>query len=83
MNMYQAITTKYLGPTNARGSRILARCAAKRITVAWNHALNPDANHRGAAMALVKALDWDDGSDWYGGSLPDGTGYAFVRVVRG
>ena len=80
MDMYQAIKTKYHGPTNARGSRLTARCQAKRITVGWAHALSVEANHRAAAMELVRSMGW--GGEWYGGALPDGTGYAFVRVIR-
>jgi hypothetical protein len=38
--MRQAITTKFIGPTNHRGSRISVRCQAKRIVVGWDHALD-------------------------------------------
>ena len=33
----QAIVTKYLGPTTYRGSRIVARCQAKKITVPYTY----------------------------------------------
>jgi len=74
----QAITTKFLGPTNFRGSRIKARCEAGTLLVSWNHALDSEANHKGAALALVKKLGWK--GRWVGGGLPDTTGYAFVCV---
>lgn len=76
----QAITTKYHGPTNYRGSRITARCQARRLTVSWDHSLNSEQNHRAAAMALVKALGWE--GTWVGGGLPDGRGNVFVCVER-
>jgi hypothetical protein len=47
----QAITTKYLGPTNARGSRIQVSAAAGRMYVGYDHSLNSDENHRAAALA--------------------------------
>jgi hypothetical protein len=53
----QAIITRYVCPTNFRGSRISARCQAKRIIVEWDHALNPEENHKAACDALCKSLD--------------------------
>ena len=80
----QAITTKYLGPTDHTGSRIVARCQAKRITVAWDHALDVEGNHRVAAQILVSRLAREHGlswsGNWIGGALPDGHGYCYVRV---
>lgn len=35
----QAITTKFHGPTDSRGSRVTARCQARRMTCGWDHAL--------------------------------------------
>ncbi len=58
-NCRQAITTTYRGPTNHRGSRVIATCEAKRITVSWDHALNADANHAAAALQLMRELGWD------------------------
>lgn len=60
----QAITTKYIGPTNTRGARIKARCAAGSLTVGFDYALNEDERHRGAAEALRKKLGWT--ADHYG-----------------
>lgn len=76
--MFQAITTKFLGPTNHRGSRIKAYAQAGSITVPYDYALNSDDNHKAAAFAL--AQEWGWAGHWLGGSLPSGTGYAFVRV---
>lgn len=49
----QAITTKYFGPTNFRGGRIKASAQRGSVTVAYNHALNIEGNHRAAIDALV------------------------------
>ena len=52
--MATAITTKYLGPTNSRGSRVAARSVSGRSrTVPWDHALNPDGNHDLVANLLA------------------------------
>ncbi|MHB1952106.1 MAG: hypothetical protein ACYCOU_00035 [Sulfobacillus sp.] len=70
----QAITTKYIGPTNARGSRIRAFCESGSITIAWNHVLDREANYRAAAIALCERLGWT--GDLIAGSTK--TGYIFV-----
>ena len=56
--MHQAITTKYLGPTYTRGSRVKATCQAGSVTVPWDHAKNSDENHTAAAVALCKRFGW-------------------------
>lgn len=38
--MRQAITTKYIGPTKHRGSRVVARAQAGEVTLAWDDALD-------------------------------------------
>ncbi len=79
----QAITTKALGPTDTQGQRIIARCQAKRVTVAWDYALGTEANHDAACRQLVLAMGWDGPNypgRWVGGGLPDGTGNAYVFV---
>lgn len=65
----QAIVTKYLGPTNNRGSRIKVWCDAKTLTVAWDHALNVTDNHAKAVKALLDSLGW--GGTWVMGAAPD------------
>lgn len=75
----QAILTKFLPPTNHRGARIVAKCDAKRIVVAWDYALNTELNHREAAHALAMACGWDGYGEWHGGSLPGSSGdYAWT-----
>ena len=75
--MTQAIQTKWLGPTNTRGSRVRAWCNARSLTIGWDHSLNIEGNHQAAAMAVAKLLGWD--GEWFGGALPNEQGYAFVQ----
>lgn len=77
----QAIVTKYFGPTNYRGSRVKATCAAKSIIIPWDDALDVDDNHKAAAQALIDSLAWR--GQWVGGGLPDGTGNCYVCVTPG
>jgi len=67
----QAIQTKYIGPSNVKGSRIKAKCAAGSLTMSWDDALNPRANHQLAAEALAKKLGWS--GLWCEGGLIDGS----------
>lgn len=88
MTIYQAIETRYLGPTNTRGGRIKARAWAGSVTVPYNHELNADQNHRAAAMALAakcakhaeqyggKSI-WSEGV-WTQGGNAKGDGYVFT-----
>lgn len=87
--MRQAITTKFLGPTNVRGSRVKATAAAGSITVHWDHALNVDQNHAKAAEALVRKLGWTSeraegyAGLWVAGGLPSEEGNVFVYTGEG
>lgn len=73
---YQAIVTKYIGPSNTKGSRIKATAAAGSITVHLDHALNIEQNHAAAAQALANRFGWR--GNWQMGGMPDDTGYCFV-----
>lgn len=77
--MYQAIETKFLGPTNNRGARIVARAQAGRVTVVWDHGLSIDDNHSAAARAYAVKMGWE--GEWHGGGKVDGTGNVYVRVT--
>ncbi len=69
--MRQSIVTKYHGPTNTRGSKVIATSASgHRLQLEWDDALNSDANHQAAAMALAVKLDWS--GTWAAGSTNDG-----------
>lgn len=63
--MAQAITTKFIGPTNTKGSRIKASCWRASITISWDYALNSDANHKAAINALVNKLNDERTPDAY------------------
>ncbi len=54
MKIVRICTTKYLGPTDTRGSRVKATHATTRksVTVAWDYALDGIDNHARAARAL-------------------------------
>jgi hypothetical protein len=83
----QTITTSYKGPTNTRGSRIMAKSWLKSKAFAWDYALNSEANHKAAAQQLVDVLNADrikQGPTDYqwsivaAGSLPDVKGNAYI-----
>lgn len=74
----QAITCTYRGPTNSRGSRVLARSQAGRSTHPWDYALNPDQNMLKAAHAHAAKWGWP--GRWVAGALPDG-GAVYVRLM--
>lgn len=81
----QAITTKFLGPTNTKGSRIKASCWLKTVIVSWNYALNLEDNHKAAVQHLIGSLNLDrankdNSGSWEMvaiGSLAD-SGYAAI-----
>ena len=82
--MNQAIVTKYLGPTNTKGSRIKATCYGGSLTVSYNHSLTDEENHILAAYELaVNKMKW---KSWLrlksiaSGSLPDGK--SCVHVLK-
>lgn len=52
----QAIQTKFLGPTNTRGSRIKATCWLTSMTVHYDHSASVEENHEAAIEALVCEL---------------------------
>jgi len=79
------ITTKYLGPTNYRGGRIRATGPRDSVTVSWDHALEPFANHRLAAESLAVSMGWNP-DDLIGGWMSDSQGrskgYAFILATH-
>lgn len=76
MNSHKvAITTKYLGPTDFKGSRIKADAGDKRtITIPYPYELNQFEAHEKAALALLDKMGWQ--GELLGGALT--SGYAFV-----
>ena len=49
------ITTKYLGPTNYKGSRISASDGTRRVIVSYDPALDSFPNHLAAAEKVFQA----------------------------
>jgi hypothetical protein len=79
----QAIVTKFIGPTNHRGSRVKATAYAGSVTLSWDHALDTTGNHRAAAVDLANKYKWLDHSDLSeGGSLPANNGECFVLTRK-
>ena len=76
----QAITTTYRGPTDYKGSRVIARCEAKRVSVPWDDALDQAQNHAAAALQLMDQLGWSERNDLVMGGT--GAGYVFVQVPK-
>jgi hypothetical protein len=64
--MGPVIVTRYLGPTNSRGSRVVATHKRDsettwRKVIDWDHALNGAENHQAAAQALLNAWPMESG----------------------
>ena len=71
-----AITTKYLGATDYKGSRIKATAGnGQTLTISYPHEYSDEAAAAQAAIALCVKLDW----------LPseDGKGYRFTHLIGG
>ena len=74
----KAITTKYHGPTDRRGSRFIADDGdGHRVTVSYDHALNSEQNHARACQALKDKMKWE--GDMVGGGTKDGMVWAFLE----
>lgn len=56
----QYIQTKYLSPTNTKGSRVKAWTSygKQSLTISWDYSLSGDENHAKAAMKLAEELGW-------------------------
>jgi len=69
----QAIQTRYIGPSNTRGSYIKAWRQAKSVRVGYDNSRNIENNHAAAAQHLAKVLGWtkDYHGAMYGGRLPN------------
>ena len=76
----QAIQTKYHGPTNCKGSRIIAKCAAQSMVWHWRDELNIEQNHIEAAKCLANTLKWLDKNKLESGCLKDNS-YVHVMVA--
>jgi hypothetical protein len=73
----KAIITKYIGPTDTKGSRIKASDEdGHSITISYPHELSGEAVHRKAAEALCQKMNWK--GTMVSGSLRNA--YVFVFV---
>ena len=75
--MRQAITVKFLGPTDKRWIRWKATAAAGSYTMEQLDKLEPEGNARMAAQKLANKLGW--AGNWYGGVVAGGE-YVFVQA---
>lgn len=73
------IITKYLGPTDTKGSRIRASFGRKSKTVPYDYAIDNRENHERAASALA-SWEWLVGRWFHVGSTD--TGMMFSRTVN-
>lgn len=78
----KAIRTKYLGPSNVKGSRIKATDEdGNSKTIPYDHATaGVEARHAKAAKALVDKLGW--GGQWVGGHLKGGMVFVCIDGFR-
>jgi hypothetical protein len=74
----QAITTRFHGPTNTRGSRYSATADAGRVYSHADDALDSLGNHLKAAAQLCAKFDWQ--GKLAAGALVNGAGYVWVFV---
>ena len=75
-----AILTKYIPPTNHRGSRISVLSGnGHRLMVPWADELDASENHAAAAYALCHKMGWT-GTLAHGG-LKDGAAHVFIPEV--
>lgn len=71
--MRTAIVTTYHGPTDTKGSRIIARARKGpgfALTVGYYSDAEPDYPHRRAAQALAERLGWH--GLWVAGGIDNG-----------
>lgn len=77
----QAITTTYTGPTNTRGSRIIAKTEGGRVAMPYRHELDTEGNHVAAAELLLETSGWTaDGLRILGSGSTKG-GDVYVHVL--
>lgn len=74
----RAIFTRYLGPTNTRGSRIKAfDCEGNSATVPMDNSKRDDDSHRAAVEKLCRKMNWS--GRLASGGTKDGMVFVFVE----
>lgn len=80
----QAIETKYLNPTNSKGSRIKAQTHARTRIYHWDSSLDVEENHIAAAtmlhQELIKECHWPR-TKFITGSIKSGSYVHVFKVV--
>lgn len=85
--MRQGISTRYLGPTHSRGSRIKALARkANGFGAEMSHTRSygygdTEEEHTGAAHELAEKLGWS--GLWIGGGTPSEDGFQYVNLNVG
>ena len=81
----QAIETKYHGPTNTRGARIIAVSASGvRVTIGYPYELSGVYCHAKAAEALARKLEWiSEGAAFEDQFVAGSTQKGYVFVFKG
>lgn len=76
----QAITTKFIAPTNTRGSRVQVKSWLGTTYSSWDHAQDSTENHLAAVRDHLdkKASATAPVFPAAAGSLPDSTGYCVI-----
>lgn len=79
----QALITKFLAPTNTKGSRVKVTGWLNSAIYAWDYSLSVEENHANAARHYVYELNKERQGDFQwsvvgGGRMPDDSGYAFL-----
>lgn len=80
---HQAIITRYIGPTDTKGSRVRATSASGlTLTLGWDSALGSEENHRAAALALANKHNWLNRPNTYlvSGGLKTGNAYVIIEI---
>jgi hypothetical protein len=80
MIVLQGVFTRWLGPTNHRGSRVKAVTpSGDALTLPWDYSQGESENHRSAAIALLSRLGWQY-EELVTGLIPQG--YVHTLLVR-
>jgi hypothetical protein len=78
----QTIITKYVGPTNTKGSRIIATtaCGRQRLTIPYDSSLSFEDAHAKAVQAMLDKMEWS--GEMIGGHTKDGMVWVFPAEYR-
>ena len=73
----KAIETRYIGPSNTRGARMVADDGAgNRVTIPYDYAVSRDQVHADACRALLDKMKWQ--GELISGSTRRGMVWVFI-----